>query len=335
MHLIIADAFAPTDSFLSGLPALTLPTLTSLAALARHALEETPVAGEWQRTRPATRALLRAYHYPVSEERAATAPLFMLADGLEPGDKVWHVLTPVHYALARDHVTLGSVEDLWADEQEWQLFAALARDIFSAEGGELLTPTPQRWYWHHPKTDELLSAEPWFALGRNVDVWMPGGDENAARLWRRLHNELQMSWYAMRSEARVNGVWCHGSGALPTTALGSSYRHPDVDISIGQALVRGLQCWNAQPTPPVLIDQLSPAWMSQDSQAWCDIWRNLDATWLSRLSQLQEASTLTLCGEYGYRSVTLCPRRYWKNVVFPPRGRALLALTSLFRGSVA
>jgi hypothetical protein len=316
MQLILSDILLPKDIAASWLQGLFLPGLETLMQRSGRGQSETPAAPEFQRTSPDIRALLRHYAYPVSAQGAALAPLLMLADGLNPGKQVWHVLSPAHYALARDHVVLGQTPLSWEHEQDWKVLAQIASEIFTAVGGQLITQHPDRWYWQHPQTEGLLSSLPQRALGRNVDIWMPSGNEQAARLWRRLHNELQMSWHEHRINQRreqqglavANGVWLYGSGALPTTNSGSLSMSVNASLP---AMQRGLQHWGGLRNVE-LIDNLSRPYAQQDIQAWRSSLEQLDSHVFQPLVQRHDLLQISLCGEHAYREYAIAhPSSWW------------------------
>lgn len=317
MQLILSDILLPKDIAGSWLQGLSLPGLETLMQRSGRGQNETPVAPEFQRTSPDIRALLRHYAYPVSAQGAALAPLLMLADGLNPGKQVWHVLSPAHYALARDHVVLGQTPLSWEHEQDWQVLAQIARDIFSVQGGQLIAQHPDRWYWQHPETEGLLSSMPQRALGRNVDIWMPGGNDQAARLWRRLHNELQMSWHEHDVNKKreqqdlpvANGVWLYGSGSLPEMPTGTHAVSVNTSLTLIQ---QGLQYWHGLHDTQFMTD-LSQAYAQQDAHGWRTILQRLDLDLFQPLAQSSEHLDLTLCGEYTYFQYSLTAYGSWQH----------------------
>jgi hypothetical protein len=317
MHLILSDILLPKDIAVSWLHGLSLPGLETLMQRSGRDQNEIPAAPEFQRTTPDIRALLRHYSYPVSPDQAALAPLLMLADGLSPGKQVWHVLSPAHYALARDHVVLGQTALNWEQEQDWQELAQIAGTILTTEDGQFIAKHPERWYWQHPHAEDLLSSLPHRALGRNVDIWMPSGNEQAARFWRRLHNELQMSWHEHSINQRreqqglavANGVWLYGSGALPATDSGSLSMSVNACLP---AIQRGLQHWSGLRDVD-LIDNLSRPYAQQDVQAWRSTLEQLDLHLFQPLVQRHDLLKISLCGEHAYREYAVArPGSWWR-----------------------
>ncbi len=326
MQLILSDILLPMDVAEHWLHGLSLPGLEKLMLVSGGRRPESSAAAEFQRITPDIRALLRHHAFPVSPDQAALAPLLMLADGLDPGKLVWHVLSPAYYALARDHVVLGQTPLSWEDEQDWQALAQIAVAIFSHDGGQLIALHPERWYWQHPQAEGLLSSMPQRALGRNVDIWMPSGNDQAARFWRRLHNELQMSWHEHSLNKKrelqglpvANGVWLYGSGALPATSPGSQSASVNETLP---AIQRGLQHWGSCHDIQ-LIDALSLPYAQQDVKGWRRTLEQLDSDLLCPLAQSRQLKKITLCGEQTYYEHTLARYdswRYWFRRWHQPR----------------
>lgn len=208
---------------------LTQPGLPATAALCRQAmvLEQEPPREDAQAAwlTPAERWLLHALHLEGAEaEQAPWARLAALADGVAdafPADQPLCLLTPAHLRLGRDSLTLTDPAELGLSALEaQQLFAAVA-PLFAEAGWTLRLVTPLRWYAAHPSLANVVTAGVARAQARNVAAWMPGGP--AARPWRQLLTEVQMTWqHHAVNEAReqrglpdVNTLWMHGCGALP------------------------------------------------------------------------------------------------------------------------
>jgi hypothetical protein len=126
---------------------------------------------------------------------------------------------------------------------------------------------------------------------------MPRSD--AARLVRRLQNEMQMLLYthpindarAARGAPAVNSFWLSGTGDLPA---------------------------NAPPfLPATVIDTLQASALSDNAAAWTQAWQALDAGPLAAMAQAlarrgpsseAQAPALTLCGNYTARTWRQQPR---------------------------
>jgi len=225
-HILLADLPSTSPMWASMLAQTGLPTTAALCRQAIVLEQEAPredAQAAW--LTPTERWLLHALELEGGEaEQAPWARLAAQADGVTdalPADQPLGLLTPAHLRLGRDSLSLAdpATLDLHADEAQ-QLFAAVA-PLFAEAGWTLRFVTPIRWYAAHPSLAEVVTAGVARAQGRNVAAWMPGGP--AARPWRQLLTEVQMTWQHHKvNEAReqrglpdVNTLWIHGCGALP------------------------------------------------------------------------------------------------------------------------
>jgi hypothetical protein len=287
MHLVVPFAGALAEPGRAALRHLDLPQLRAL--LNRWAVTARDEGDEWSFTPPHERALARAFGWQGGDGRLPFAAWQAAADGLEPADLAWGLLTPSHWHLGTDQVSLIDPAGLMLDEAEArELFAAVA-PLYSSEGFVMTYAAPSRWYLAHESLATLRSASLDRVIGRNVDRWLyeedsgDAGGELALRLLRRLQNEVQMQLYTHPvNEARevrgllpVNSVWLSGCGpAQPAQAA----------LKLDQRL-RG----------PALAD---------DWAAWARAWQTLDEGPIAALAS-EGGGPLTLCGERS--SVTLAP----------------------------
>ena len=306
MHLLIPFASSLSDAAGEVIRDISLPTLTTL--LRKLTATHRDEADEYSLSPPHERALARAWGWPAVDGGLPFAARAAAADGVAVGGQAWALLTPTHWDVGRDHITLTDPTALALREDESrQLFEAV-RGLFESEGFTLAWGAPSRWYAAHPSLAELRCAALDRVIGRNVDLWLRGGASStptptpAARLLRRLQSEVQLLLYPhavneareARGELTVNSFWLSGCGV-----------HLASDDSLVQArrfLAHG----------PVL---------TQDWAAWAEAWRALDAgplaTLLSTLERGEPAG-LTLCGErhaqsYEHQSLSLLERtrRRW------------------------
>ena len=167
--------------------------------------------------------------------------------GLPPAEGFWFVLQPAHFHVARDHLVLTDLRQLSIDEQESRTFFDVAFPLFDELGHELRYGDARRWFLRADDWHALRTTTPDVATGHNVDVWLPSGER--AREWRKLHNEVQMSWHMhplndereARCERRVNAMWLWG-GASATDAVTSSDSQVD-DSLITHALAGDWGRW--------------------------------------------------------------------------------------------
>jgi hypothetical protein len=286
MHLLIPFAAPMSEAGRQALAALRLPGLEALLA------ELTPAArdegDEQSLSPPHERALAREIglaaadgSFPWGAREAALA-------GLDPDDRAWGVLTPVHWRVEADGVRLAPPEDLALDEPASRALFAAMKPVLEAEGATVAWRSPLAWLIAHPVLDGLATASLDRAIGRPVEPWLP-----EIGFVRRVQLEVQMLLHAhpvnTDREARgllpVNSVWLSGCG-----------RHQAV-----------------QPAPAMEVDdRLRAPALAGDWGAWMTAWRALDAGPLQAL-QGRRAS-LTLCGERHAQRFEPHGGGWWKRI---------------------
>ncbi len=210
-------------------------------------------------------------------------------------NRLWALLTPVHWQVGRDQVTLSDPDTLALSDDESKAFLDAVRPLFESEGFVLAWGAPSRWYAAHASFDNLPSASLDRVLGRNVDLWLP--PQAGARLIRRLQNEVQMLLYTHAlNDAR------EARGALPLNSFWLS------------------GCGRLQPANTHKVqmdDRLRAPLLQQDGPAWRAAWQALDAgplaTALARL-RLGQPMALTLCGERSAQRFDARPKSLWKRL---------------------
>lgn len=276
MHLLVPFASALSEAGRHTLRDLALPNLDR--ALARLSPTTRLGTDEYSLTPPHEAALAAARGWQGGAGALPFAAHAAQADGIEVLDLAWGLLTPVHWHLGRDQVTLADPDALALDEAASRALFDAVRDLFESEGFALAWGAPQRWYAAHESLVDLPCASIDRVVGRNVDRWLPEG--RAARLLRRLQNEVQMLLYSHPlNDAR------EAQGALPVNSfwLSGCGRRQEVDGEEPQV--------DARLRAPLL---------SEDWAAWADTWRALDAQVLAPLAdalERGESAGLTLCGE--------------------------------------
>ncbi len=288
--------------------------------------------------------------------RVPSAPFMRLADigaagaGAAANDgQAWACLQPVHIHAARDHLVLMDPAQLHVRAEESAALHAAVSDLLRESGILLETPHPARWYIPEAVFGPLVAASPLRATGRNIDVWMQSGVR--ARDWRRIQNEIQMTWYdhpvnqarEAAGELSINSVWLHGGGILQqvprladTVLTGDAFLH-------GLALAGGTVC---QPAPArfkaiesiegsamVLLEDAIEAHIAEDWGLWIERMHALDAEWFSpALAALEggqlQAVTLMLAGDNHYAEFTVRRadlRKFWRGLGQRGDWRALLS----------
>lgn len=272
MQFVIPFA-APPLSPVSAHAGLALPNLRALLATL------TPVARDagdaYQLSPPHERTLAQAWGWKGGDGMLPFAARAAVADGLDPGDLAWALLSPVHWQVGRDHLTMGDPAELDLDEAESRAFLDALRPLFESEGWLCAWGAPTRWYLAHESLTALPTASLDRVVGRNPDLWLP--DAPSARPLRRLVSEVQMLLHThplndareARGALPLNSVWLSGCGV----------RQPE------------------QATPLRVLDALRAPALRGDLSAWRAAWVALDASVLAEARQTG-LEALTLCGEH-------------------------------------
>jgi hypothetical protein len=281
MHLLIPFAAPLSDAGRGVLAGLRLPNLQALLAGRRGERDE---GDEFSLSTPHERALARAWGWAGADGLLPWAAEEARAQDLDPGDLAFGLLTPAHWHLGTDQVSMGDPDALALSEAESHgLYEAVA-PLFTSEGFLVHWGAPTQWLIAHEALAQVPTASLDRVIGRNVDRWLPEGAP--ARLLRRLLNEAQMLLHTHAlNEARearglptVNALWLSGCGTAQQAA----------------AAARSAVRVDARLRRPAL---------AEDWAAWAQAWTQLDAE-LPRLSPTQ----ITLCGERASWTLALPPR---------------------------
>jgi hypothetical protein len=312
MHLLIPFASALSQEALQVLPTLSLPHLERLL---KRLTPQPPDRGDpYTLSPPHERALAAIWGWQGADGAYPFAALAAVDDGIEVGDRAWGLVTPAHWHVGRDSISMADPAALALLEDESRALFEAVRDLFESEGFAWLWGAPGRWYAAHPSLAGLPCASLDRVVGRNVDFWLGGGAQGhpQAALIRRLQSEVQLLLYPHPiNEAReargalpVNSFWLSGCGA-PQPADSAAV---EVDTTLRDPLVDG------------------------DGAAWAAAWAALDAGPIAALLQRAEAAdgplALTLCGERAAQRYAHAPRSWWQRLraTTPPVGELLAAL---------
>ena len=293
MHLLIPFASALSEACAHTLRDLKLPVLTQLLSRLQPTLRDS--ADEYSLSPPHERALAAAWGWAGADGALPWAAQHAAADGLAVRDLAWGELTPVHWHVGRDHISLADPAGLHLAEDESRALLESIRPLFESLGWTLAWGQAARWYVAHDSLDGLPCAALDRVIGRNVDLWLQS--EPLARDLRRMQAEVQMLLYQhpvndereARGELSVNSFWLSGCGR----AQHGSASLVDVDLRL-----RG----------PVL---------AEDWAAWADAGRSLDDSTLADALALAERGnsvTLTLCGERSAQRFEAQPRSLWQRL---------------------
>lgn len=296
MHLLIPFASAQSDAALQVLRDLSLPNLSLL--LARLTLTQRDDADITTFSPPHERALAAAADWRGTDGALPFAAQAATADGIEVGDLAWGLVTPTHWHVGRDHVTLADPAALNLGVDESRAAFEVVRDLFESEGFRFEWAAPTRWYAAHDCLADLPCASLDRAIGRDIEHWTRA-DANPsahAKLIRRLQSEVQLLLYPhalndereQRGELTLNSFWLSGCGRAQTTRAA------------------------------VLInDSLRAPLMAEDWVAWAQAWGQLDADDVAAClaaARAGESVAITLCGDRGAHRYESAPQTVWQRV---------------------
>jgi len=287
MQLLIPFAAPLSDPGRQAAASLVLPQLQAL--LGRLTLAQRDEADEWSLSPPHERALARALGLQGGSGLLPWAARQAQADGVDTGDLAWGLLTPAHWHLGTEQVSLIDPAQLALDEGTSRALFDAVLPLFTGDGYLLRWGAPLRWYAAHESLASLPCASLDRVVGRNVDAWL--GSDTAARRVRRLQAEVQMLLHAHplndQRQARgllpVNSFWLSGCGVA--------------QVAVG--------------TPPVVDERLRAPALADDWAAWVKAWDTLDAGPLATLNQAAQSGQsvqLTLCGEKASATWASAPR---------------------------
>lgn len=283
MHLIVPFAAPASDGTRQAMQALLWPHLSCLLAQADIGPPETGFVHEdgaqWTLSTPAEQAFAQALERDVADGLVPMARVLARADGVPHEGGGLALLSPAHWHLGTEQLSMGDPDALALDEAASRALLQAVAELFTSEGFELLYGAPTRWYLRHPSLATLPTASLDRVIGRNVDPWLQALPE--MRHLRRLQNEVQMLLHQhpandereRRGLLPVNSFWLSGTGpSLPLPA---------------------------EAELPRLETRLRRAALADDAAAWVAEWALLDEE-LGR----EPWCELTLCGERSWRRIT-------------------------------
>ena len=287
MHLLIPFAAPLSEAGRQAAAKLALPRLQTL--LGRCTEVQRDSADEWSFSPPHERALALALGWQGGAGLLPWAARAAQADGIPTASLAWGLLTPAHWHLGTDQVSLLDPAGLMLDDATSRALFEIIAPLFTSEGFATHYGSAKRWYLAHESLAGLATASIDRVIGRNVDGWL--GKDPAAQRLRRLQAEVQMLLYthplnderAARGLLPVNSFWLSGCGVAQAEA----------------------------GHPPQVDERLRGPALADDWAAWCKAWETLDAgplaTLLSRAKTGQPAA-LTLCGERAWARFEAAPR---------------------------
>ena len=298
--LLIPFAASAAEGAQTAIRSLQLPHLDRL--LRRLAASATDRADASSLSPPHERALARAAGLPAGDGaipwaawQVAQRPVtsgFAPLPGAEGTQPAWAWVTPCHWDVGVDRMTLADPADLQLDTDTSRTLLQSMRPWFAEDGIALHFDRPGRWLAHGDVFNSLATASLDRVIGHEVDPWMPRAPQASAL--RRLQSEMQMLLYthpindqrAQRGLPPVNSFWVSGAGALVAGADTPVVPFPKVNRALAHAALR------------------------QDWAAWAEAWQALDAGDIAQLLTTFEqtgTATLTLCSDTTATTFTPTP----------------------------
>lgn len=247
---------------------------------------------EYALSMPHERVLAATMGWPAEDGRLPWAAWQAARDGLtlDPA-RAWGLLSPTHWLVGHDHLTLIDPDSLALGEAESRALFDAARPLFEEDGWAFAWGTPTRWYAAHDTLRELPTASLDRVIGRNPDLWL--NDHPQARWLRRLQAEVQMLFYQHPvNDAReaagqlpINSFWLSGCGTPPATLR--------------------------LPAEVIWVDALRAPLLAEDGPAWLAAWQALDAEVMAEVHRAVAAGEpvrLTLAGERQAITLQAMPR---------------------------
>lgn len=161
------------------------------------------------------------------------AALSLLAENnsvVNVSDFFWLRADPVYMQADRDTVLLIAHDELALTQDEATKLVEKINLHFIDEPWTLYSFEPHRWYLGLEKSADLVTRPITQVKGRNVNHFMPTGDD--ANYWLTITNEIQMLLHGTnvnferesRNMLTANSIWLWGGGYLPDVeAINSNY----------------------------------------------------------------------------------------------------------------
>jgi len=212
---------------------LLLPERARLAGPLPAAVATALGRGAQTRAAAGTRAQLQR-HFRLLPAHWPVAALTRQMDAGDAGDACWLRADPAYVAPEMNGARLlGWSEGLGVDADDVRELLPALRPLFGDAGFALDAPHPARWYLRLPAGTVLPALpDPGDAVGADLFAAMPQGSDPAARRWRALMTEVQVTLHQHpRNRARaaagrpaINALWFWGAGRMPD-AVDSDLRH--------------------------------------------------------------------------------------------------------------
>lgn len=139
------------------------------------------------------------------------------------------IIDLAHVQVGRDGLVMTDPDTLALGEPDGEALLEAARPLLQQAGVAVTPLSATRWQAELPPDWALHPAALDAVVGQELDHWWP--KEPGARAWRRVSNEIQMTWHAhpvnaareQAGLAPINALWLYG-GAPPWTPVWHSPR---------------------------------------------------------------------------------------------------------------
>jgi hypothetical protein len=297
LDILIPFGLPPAEMARDLLRALSTPSYASL--LARSKSLSVTDLDAFARALPHETWLAQRFGLPVNDS-AGSPPLawpVMHQLGMSAEAGHWFMLQPAHLHVARDHLVLTDLRRLVLTEDESRILFQSIKELFAESGKTLVYGDARTWFLRADDWAELSTSTPGAAGGHNIDIWMPRGPKE--REWRKLLNEVQMTWHAHPVNAQrealglpaLNSLWLWGGSREDAVGGKSPYQqifnplpwmHVTGDMRKSGATVTDVLD-SSVPNGLVVLDGLMDAAMASDWSNWLDAMHHLESEWMSHL----------------------------------------------------
>ena len=202
--------------------------------------------------------------------------------GAKPSFGKEAIMTPCHWQVGMNEVTLLNPQELALNEDESRQLLSAIQPYFEEDGLEVVYESPLVWRITGDLLDGLPLASIERVIGQNIKPWMP--EHQRAKTLQRLQSEMQMLLYQhpVNDERSLKGRW----------SVNSFWLHRRLDQLYPDAAdcVVALDLRETAQSPNAKLRQLA--------------WEHIDATLCSTMCQVLDQNhdvSLTLCSETSWR----------------------------------
>ena len=202
--------------------------------------------------------------------------------GAKPSFGKEAIMTPCHWQVGMNEVTLLKPQELALNEDESRQLLSAIQPYFEEDGLQVVYESPLVWRVTGDLLDDLPLASIERVVGQNIKPWMP--EHQRAKTLQRLQSEMQMLLYQhpVNDERSLKGRWTVNSFWLHRRL---EQLYPDsADFGVALELRETVEPFNAK--------------------LWQQAWQHLDATLCTSLYQALDQNheiSLSLCSETTWR----------------------------------